>query len=52
LASAFASQAQDINQAKRLSMQSKVKSILKSIIKAKPSNAAFFTLGMYTLLKV
>jgi hypothetical protein len=50
LASAFASQAQDINQAKRLSMQSnlKAKSILKSIIKAKPSNgAAFFTLGVY-----
>ena len=49
LASAFASQAQDINQAKKAidaEQFESAKSILKSIIKAKPSNgAAFFTLG-------
>ena len=49
LTSAFASQAQDINQAKKAidaEQFESAKSILKSIIKAKPSNgAAFFTLG-------
>lgn len=49
LASAFASQAQDINQAKKAidaEQFESAKSILKSIIKTKPSNgAAFFTLG-------
>ncbi|MDI6033280.1 hypothetical protein QLS91_09360 [Flavobacterium sp. LB2P84] len=49
LASAFASQAQDINQAKKAidaEQFESAKSILKSIIKAKPSNGtAFFTLG-------
>jgi predicted Zn-dependent protease len=49
LASAFASQAQDINQAKKAidaEQFESAKSILKSIIKAKPSNgSAFFTLG-------
>ena len=49
LASAFASQAQDINQAKKAvdaEQFESAKSMLKSIIKAKPSNGvAFFTLG-------
>lgn len=49
LTSAFASQAQDINQAKKAidaEQFESAKSILKSIIKAKPSNGvAFFTLG-------
>jgi predicted Zn-dependent protease len=49
LASAFASQAQDINQAKKAidaEQFESAKSLLKSIIKAKPSNGvAFFTLG-------
>lgn len=49
LTSAFASQAQDINQAKKAidaEQFESAKTILKSIIKAKPSNgAAFFTLG-------
>ena len=49
LTSALASQAQDINQAKKAidaEQFESAKSILKSIIKAKPSNgAAFFTLG-------
>ena len=49
LASTFASQAQDINQAKKAvdaEQFESAKSILKSIIKAKPSNGtAFFTLG-------
>lgn len=49
LASAFASQAQDINQAKKAidaEQFESAKSMLKSIIKAKPGNGvAFFTLG-------
>ncbi|RDI51171.1 tetratricopeptide repeat protein [Flavobacterium glaciei] len=49
LASAFTAQAQDINQARKAidaEQFESAKSILKSIIKAKPSNgAAFFTLG-------
>lgn len=49
LASAFTLQAQDINQAKKAidaEQFESAKTILKSIIKAKPSNgAAFFTLG-------
>ncbi|WP_317124975.1 tetratricopeptide repeat protein [Flavobacterium sp. RSP49] len=49
LASAFASQAQDIDQAKKAidaEQFESAKSILKSIIKENPSNgAAFFTLG-------
>lgn len=49
LASAFTIQAQDINQAKKAidaEQYESAKSILKSIIKDKPSNgAAFFTLG-------
>lgn len=49
LASAFASQAQDINQAKKAvdaEQFESAKLMLKSIIKAKPSNGvAFFTLG-------
>ncbi len=49
MASAFTTQAQDINQARKAidaEQFESSKSILKSIIKAKPSNgAAFFTLG-------
>lgn len=49
LASAFTAQAQDINQAKKAidaEQFESAKTILKSIIKAKPSNgAAYFTLG-------
>lgn len=57
LTSAFATQAQDINQAKKAidaEQFESAKSILKSIIKAKPSNGtAFFTLGnVYLMQKV
>ena len=49
LASTFVSQAQDINQAKKAldaEQFESAKSILKSIIKQKPSNgAAYYTLG-------
>ena len=55
LASAFASQAQDINQAKKAidaEQFESAKSILKSIIKTKPSNgAAYYTLGNVYLIQ-
>lgn len=55
LASAFASQAQDINQAKKAidaEQFESAKSILKSIIKTKPSNGvAYYTLGNVYLIQ-
>ena len=55
MASAFASHAQDINQAKKAvdaEQFESAKSILKSIIKEKPSNGvAYYTLGNVYLLE-